>query len=290
MHRLLKHGIRDGIEVHISRVENGLKCNCTCPCCGMILIAKKGKLVKPQEHFAHESSDQCEFAYETSIHYATKNLLEVEKRIALPYRRKSFDITELSNIFQPKTNDIGIIESKVYELSNIKSEKRLHDVVPDIQATINGNEILIEVAVTSKVKEIKAEKIKRIGVPTIEIDFSNMDRLVTEEDIRLNLFQNGKNKKWIYNPKDDEIINELILTRSILEQKISPFVESFQITGTKSNPAILNCPSPFNRKAKIAVSECRRCAFLIRVNEFDIVCGSKHYMKIKEIIEPNYTV
>jgi hypothetical protein len=201
-HQLLKYGIRAGTEVHISNVENGLKCNCVCPCCGMILIAKKGKLAKPQEHFAHKSIDQCEFAYETSIHFEAKRLLETEKIISLPYRRNSFETNVLSKIFQPENGEeIGIVETRVYKLDNIKSEKRLHDVVPDIQATIKGQLILIEVAVTSKVKESKREKIKRIGIPTIEIDFSKMDRQITDEDFRLNLFQNSKNKKWIYNPK-----------------------------------------------------------------------------------------
>ena len=100
-HQLLKYGIRDGVELHISTVEHGLKCNSTCPCCGMILIAKKGRLGKPQSHFAHKNLEQCEFAYETSIHYEAKRLLEKEKRISLPYRIISFDALKLQKSFQP---------------------------------------------------------------------------------------------------------------------------------------------------------------------------------------------
>jgi len=286
-HQLLKYGIRDGVELHISTVEHGLKCNSTCPCCGMILIAKKGRLGKPQSHFAHKNLEQCEFAYETSIHYEAKRLLEKEKRISLPYRIISFDALKLQKSFQPVagTNNIGIIKSRIYELKNITSEKRLHNIVPDIQATIKGKEILIEIAVTNKVKEIKSEKIKSIGIPTLEIDLSTIDRQVTEEDLRLNLFQNSKNKKWIFNPKDDELIEEIKIHKHDLEEKIIPFLESYQIRGTKSNPAILNCPNPFIKKKKIGIDYCRNCQFLCCEYEFNILCGAKNYLEIKELIE-----
>lgn len=38
----LLYGIRNNKLVHISEVEKGIKCDCTCPACKGRLIAKKG--------------------------------------------------------------------------------------------------------------------------------------------------------------------------------------------------------------------------------------------------------
>ncbi len=37
--------------VHVSEVENGLKCECLCPVCGDHLVAHQGKIKIP--HFKH---------------------------------------------------------------------------------------------------------------------------------------------------------------------------------------------------------------------------------------------
>jgi hypothetical protein len=75
------------------------------------------------------------------------------------------------------------------------------------------------------------------------------------------------------------------LLRSKLEKKIFPFVESYQIKGTRSNPTICNCPSPFIKKRKIGLEECRKCTYRILINEFNVVCGAKNYIKIREILQ-----
>lgn len=65
--------------VHISDVESDKACNCKCPACNTPLIAKKGTVKIP--HFAHQSTETCEYGFETSLHMAAKEILLNTKHI-----------------------------------------------------------------------------------------------------------------------------------------------------------------------------------------------------------------
>lgn len=69
----LLYGLRKGTLVHISEVESGLKCECKCPSCDAKLVARKGK--KNKHHFAHHATDNCKYGYETSLHFAVKEII-----------------------------------------------------------------------------------------------------------------------------------------------------------------------------------------------------------------------
>lgn len=69
----LTYALKDNSLVHISEVESGLQCGCKCPACGETLIARKGD--KVIHHFAHKSTVECEFGYQTSLHLAAKKVI-----------------------------------------------------------------------------------------------------------------------------------------------------------------------------------------------------------------------
>ena len=71
-----------GEPAHISEVESGLKCACTCPVCDGALIARQGKI--KEHHFAHASGVECRHAAETALHVAAKDILAKRKEIVLP--------------------------------------------------------------------------------------------------------------------------------------------------------------------------------------------------------------
>jgi len=67
----IPYGERDGDLLHISEVERGLKCNCVCPVCNSLLVARKGPKVK--HHFGHYPGANC--SAETVLHQLGKRLL-----------------------------------------------------------------------------------------------------------------------------------------------------------------------------------------------------------------------
>ncbi|MEB3192181.1 MAG: competence protein CoiA family protein [Snowella sp.] len=80
----LMHGLtKDKILVSVKNenIESGLRCQCFCPACGESLVAKKGKVIN--WHFARYSKIECEYAFETAIHYIAKDIIK-EKGLCLP--------------------------------------------------------------------------------------------------------------------------------------------------------------------------------------------------------------
>ena len=71
-----------GELAHVSEVQNGLKCACTCPVCDGALVARQGKV--KEHHFAHASGEECRHAAETALYLAAKDMLAKRKEIALP--------------------------------------------------------------------------------------------------------------------------------------------------------------------------------------------------------------
>ena len=80
----LVYGIkRDGGTAHISEVVRGLRCDCRCPACDQVLVAKKG--LKQLHHFAHYNKGiSCSHVAETNAHIWAKQVLEREKRLTIP--------------------------------------------------------------------------------------------------------------------------------------------------------------------------------------------------------------
>ena len=82
----LVYALKDNIIVHISEVESGLRCGCKCPACIETLIARKGN--KVLHHFAHKSTIECEFGYQTSLHLAAKRVISETGIIQDVYKRQ----------------------------------------------------------------------------------------------------------------------------------------------------------------------------------------------------------
>lgn len=190
---------------YIKDVTTGLDCNCYCKTCGEDLIAKnKGAVKKP--HFAHTNESKCN-SRETLLHYLVKNIFADLKYIYLPIipsvlRRFS----SKGSIFYCKANlfcTSDKIHSSFLPIKNIRIEKRLDSIIPDIIATLTIYEedydFLIEVAVTHFIDDNKRNFIKRNNLCCIEIDMQDIYKnhiLWNKEDVK-SIFQTENHLSWI---------------------------------------------------------------------------------------------
>lgn len=186
----LKYGIRDGELVHISQVESGLACSCRCASCNEVLVAKKGQ--KRDNHFAHKSGNSCQYATETALHLAAKEILDKHKKIRLP---------SVWIEFNANLGGYQIAGEKTFSIDSLKVEHAIDGIIPDLIANIGGHELLIEVFVTHPVNEIKRKKIEKIDRSTIEIDLSKAPRDMPLESLTELVIDSVENKKWIYNKR-----------------------------------------------------------------------------------------
>lgn len=156
----LFYGWQDGKLIHIAEAINGLECNCICPACEGKLIAKNGGSVRIH-HYAHQGNVTCRYGPQTVIHLAAKEILERCRRIVIPGKKESFggDPIEISREMEIKIDSVSI-------------EKKFHGFIPDLILTSRGRRLIVEIAVTHFVDEVKLQKIKKSGMAAIELDLS----------------------------------------------------------------------------------------------------------------------
>ena len=212
----LAYGIRDGRVVHISEIgpaENGEKCNCICPVCGGILVARRGEINQP--HFAHKSSCDCdtEHAQETGIHLLAKEIIRDNRRILVP----GFDISWHEIV--PKGIDISVaaqvdiklphMNSQLVEYDSVEIEKPIDDIVADAVIKVGKISCIVEVAVTHFVDEAKTKKLEEIGLSALEIDLNDLWKSSpTRDDVVAAVLSDETNRHWAFNPLREQRLRE----------------------------------------------------------------------------------
>jgi hypothetical protein len=180
--------MRGDSVVHVSSVERGIACGCTCPACGQALVAKKGPVL--EHHFAHATGTECATALETALHLAAKEILERRKQIVLPEVRVEFD--------GPKPPELLAGEA-CYFLCRVLVEHRIDTIMPDIVAFVRDRRILIEIRVTHPADAEKISRIGALGLSAIEIDLSQSSRSFAPSELEELVVEGVQNKKWLHN-------------------------------------------------------------------------------------------
>lgn len=180
--------MKDEKLVHISQVESGLKCDCICPSCGSLLVARKGE--KVMHHFAHHNTDVCKYGYETSLHMAAKDIILTAKKLWLPAVYVNFDSYKSKELIK---------EAIKIDVDDVVLEKRMDDIIPDIIVKSGEKELIIEIFVTHAIDETKLSKIASKNVSALEIDLSKKEKVITDSELINILLGNSVEKQWKYN-------------------------------------------------------------------------------------------
>ena len=208
----LPFGLKDGQYFHVSQVDRGLSCNCRCPGCDAELVAKKGS--DTAHHFAHRAKSDCTYRPETALHDYSKRLISRQSSFLTP----SLRVTVQEHNYGFWIDDV--IPGKKYAVNAAAFEKAHEDVVPDVQLETNAGIIFIEVAVTHFVDRDKRSKLRRIGVPTVEIDLSSVALDSSLELIEHAVLSDMSLRKWAYHPGEFELQSRL---RKDLEAKVTQY-------------------------------------------------------------------
>lgn len=178
---------QNGKLTSIENVKRGLACNCTCVSCGEVTVARKG-LIR-QHHFAHHSNkESCNIQRETLLHLYAKEVIREASGLQLP---------PLPSV-EPKSEDT----SSWWDFESVEVEVAQPGFQPDLVASLrDGNEIFIEVAVTSFIGESKRERIEARGVLTVELDLRRLmlsEHLLPSADARAYILNEVRCKTWVW--------------------------------------------------------------------------------------------
>ncbi|WP_337070285.1 competence protein CoiA family protein [Pontibacter sp. 13R65] len=198
MERLLKYGLLGGELKHILNVETGLACNCVCPNCHHPLVAKNGLGNKKVPHFAHYSGKECDGAFETTLHLLAKAILLKTKQIYLPNYHHDYRHDNSASLFKTGrcvTFDEVVLEKTVGYGADL--------IIADAIGIKDGKKVLIEFANTHFVDLNKLEKLRRLGLPCIEVSLAGQD--LDEAELIAFLGSDTRLKYWLHNPRLDSV-------------------------------------------------------------------------------------
>ncbi|WP_270828782.1 hypothetical protein [Aeromonas sp. QDB20] len=171
----------NGHIVDVKDVVSGKACNCTCIGCQGAVWAMKGQV--KAHYFAHEPNsieqNSCTWKPETEIHILAKEVLATDRQLLLP-------IGTINPIHKNIVFDEMVCE--VYE----------GRVIPDVIGFIDGEKVLIEVAVTHFCDRGKIKELKRVNATCVELDLSGFrvkGEIISKEEIRDYLKKCPK--KWV---------------------------------------------------------------------------------------------
>ena len=168
-------------------VERGLACGCACIECGEMLIARKGE--QKEHHFAHYSNkESCEVRRESLLHLFAKQIIREAMGLQMPHLPGR----------PPEFGD----PSSWWDFEHVEEELWLDGIRPDLFAHLrDGRKLLIEIAVTSFVDEIKLERIRESDLWTLEIDLSDLhdaEIVIPSEAVRQVILHRAECKYWVY--------------------------------------------------------------------------------------------
>ena len=195
----------NGGPAHISEVERGLKCACTCPMCGSDLVAKQGKV--QEHHFAHAKGAECAHAVETALHLAAKDIIAKRGEIVLPAVEVQFPCSTQGAVIAPERR---------YEIESVDVEEKLGSIIPDVIARIKGRELLVEITVTHGVDDGKLKKIKELGLSCIEINLSDVQRNLSRDNLEKVVADETTHKRWLHNVRAHEERKKMLSEATLL--------------------------------------------------------------------------
>lgn len=171
----------NGHIVDVKDVVSGKACNCICIGCQGAVWAMKGQV--KAHYFAHEPNsieqNSCTWRPETEIHILAKEVLATDRQLILP-------IGTINPIHKNIVFDEMVCE--VYE----------GRVIPDVIGFIDGEKVLIEVAVTHFCGREKIKELKMVNATCVELDLSLFrvkGEIISKEEIRDYLKKCPK--KWV---------------------------------------------------------------------------------------------
>ena len=206
----MTYALKDDQLVHISQVDSGIACNCRCPSCGEVLVAKKGN--RKIHHFAHYNSDACESGYETSLHLLAKEVLSEAKQMVIP-----------AVYVIDKNPDWRVSSKQTICIDDVRLERRVGNIIPDIIVSSKDRELLIEIYVTHPVDVAKLENIKSLHLSCLEIDLSQIKDEISKEMLACLLTQDCLNSRWVYNVYADSYYKVYIQVQQKLKLKVHGF-------------------------------------------------------------------
>ncbi len=186
----------DGRLVSVEDVGRGKACDCCCPECGEVLIARQGEV--RAWHFAHASGGDCAGAAEGALHRAAKQLIVGAGAILV----SALEVRESHRLDDGRTGEAVLARPpETWTLDGAREEVSVGAYRIDVAGIHDGRPVFIEVAVTHVVDVPKREALAGLGMPCLEIQLdAYQHESWTWSALRQDVLECPVNRRWIFHP------------------------------------------------------------------------------------------
>ena len=193
-----------GKIVSIREVANGKACDCACPECGEVVIARQGEI--RQWHFAHASGADCSGSAEGALHHAAKQLIVEEGRVLLP----SLVVRHSVRLDDGRRGEgSAALPEETAVLTEPRLEVQFGAIRADVAAQYRDESLLIEIAVTHFADDAKRQELSTLGIACVEIRLSpDPELLWTWDLLRQQVLGDSYNREWIFHTKRIQLLEE----------------------------------------------------------------------------------
>lgn len=187
----------EGRLVSVEEVARGKACECCCPQCGEVLIARQGDV--RAWHFAHASGGDCGGAAEGALHLAAKQLIVQEGTLLVP----ALEARASHRLDDGRLGEAALARpAETWTLSGTRPEVAVGTLRIDVAATHGRDPIFIEVAVTHLVDDAKRQALAGLGTACFEIVLDpSLHDSWTWDNLRQEVLECPGNRHWIFHPE-----------------------------------------------------------------------------------------
>lgn len=185
-------------------IDAGLNCGCTCPGCGARLLLRQGNR---RRHFAHYNAPGSDRCVESAIHAAAKQVLIDHGGLMVPEVAFEVSATTLTGTLL-REDDVLSAERRI-RFDRTAAEVTIGDIRPDVVGYKGERQLLVEMYFRHRVDVEKRGKLRKLGLPALEIDLSDLDQLDDFEAVKQRVLENVEHKEWLFYPRQQEYLTYL---------------------------------------------------------------------------------
>lgn len=216
--------LADGSLVGPEAVDRGAACGCSCPSCGLPLIANQGK--DKTWHFSHntrghdrEVADSCDYSFYVSVAAMVKQLLREGLPVRLPAYRPTVEYPP--NRAAALRESVEVTRQTTLEPTGIEIDVEVNGATCDIVLWHNEHRVALFLVHPEKHSpQMHNQGLRDPLTGILEIDLGGMAARYGElrageafkQELRAFVQNDLGSKRWVYHPREER------KTRPVLER------------------------------------------------------------------------
>ncbi|WP_353499238.1 hypothetical protein [Vibrio sp. CB1-14] len=192
-----------GRMVHISHVENGLACHCSCVDCEEPLVAKNGGKLDRLKHFAHKAYTEC--VGESALHAAAKQIVVdyADEGLTLPSLEGTSRFVD--SLGASLEHNIATKQKHINGYT-AETEVRKNNLVVDVLVNHGSEQWAVEIFYTHQKSETDKTKFSAQKLNAIEIDISELEPNTAPEKLKDAVLDSAP-RIWLYSSEKENLIS-----------------------------------------------------------------------------------